>query len=189
MKLDKSDLAIMSYDKCTALDPTNVDGWNQKGLVLMSLGRYQDALLAYDKATGITVKNAEVWNNKGLAYVALGKYGDALQSFNKALGLQPDFAEALKNKNSVMGKQEGVLYSGTVTPKVTVSSIATLVTTVPISVPPTQATSLVTTQVPVSETTNPVATKTTYSPVSPITALAAAGISAGIIIMIKRAGK
>jgi hypothetical protein len=43
--------------------------------------------------------------------------------------------------------------------------------------------------VPVSETTNPVATKTTYSPVSPITALAAAGISAGIMIMIKRAGK
>jgi hypothetical protein len=43
--------------------------------------------------------------------------------------------------------------------------------------------------VPVSETTNPVATKTTYAPLSPITALAAAGISAGIMIMIKRAGK
>jgi hypothetical protein len=119
----------------------------------------------------------------------LGKYGDALQSFNKALGLQPDFADALKNKNSVLGKQEGVLYYGTVTPGATISSIATLVTTVPTSAPPTQATSQVTTQVPVSETTNPVATKTTYSPVSPITAFAAAGISAGIMIMIKRERK
>jgi tetratricopeptide (TPR) repeat protein len=145
--------------------------------------------VAYDRATVITVTNAEVWNNKGLAYAAVGRYADALQSFNKALGLQPDFADALKNKNSVMGKQEGVLYSVSVTPGVTISSITTFVTTVPTPVPPTQVTSLVTNQVPVSETTNPVATKTTYSPVSPITALAAAGISAGIMITIKRQRK
>jgi tetratricopeptide (TPR) repeat protein len=155
----------------------------------MSLGRYQDALSAYDKATVVTVKNAEVWNNKGLAYAALGKYGDALQSFNKALGLKPDFEDALKNKNSMMGKQEGILYSGTAKPVVTISNIATLVTTAPPSVQPTRDIPLVTTQAPVPETTNPVATKTTYSPVSPIIALAAVGITAVIMIMTSRRRK
>ena len=65
----------------------NLEGWNQKGLALMNLGRFKDALNAYDQATIITVKNAEVWNNKGLAFAALGRYQDALQCFNKALGL------------------------------------------------------------------------------------------------------
>jgi hypothetical protein len=156
----------------------------------MSLGRYQDALLAYDKATVITVKNAEVWNNKGLAYAALGKYGDALQSFNKALGLQPDFADALKNKNSMMGKQEGVLYSGTATPTVTVSHTGTFLITMTPSPLPTQSIPRITTQVPgsdgISATTTPVATKTTYSPVSPITSFTAIVISGGFIIMITR---
>ena len=69
--LNKSESAIASYEKCTKSDPKNLDGWNQKGLALMNLGRYQDALDAYDQATVVSVKNAEVWNNKGLAYAAL----------------------------------------------------------------------------------------------------------------------
>jgi tetratricopeptide (TPR) repeat protein len=155
----------------------------------MNLGKYQDALKAYDEATSISVKNAELWNNKGLAYAALGRYQDALQSFNKALGLKPDFADALKNKESVMGKVQVVTYYGTVTPTVTVSRIGTFFTTVTPSPLPTEVTPQVTVTGEPQKTTVPVAKKTTYSPVSPFTALAGVFIVCGFVLAVKRLGK
>jgi tetratricopeptide (TPR) repeat protein len=182
--LNKSDNAVTSYEKCTTIDPTNVDGWNQKGLALINLGRFQEALNAYDQATKITVKNASVWNNKGLAFAALGKPQDALQCFNKALGLKPDFADALKNKESVMGKLQVVNISGTITPTVTVSRIGTLFTTVTPSPLPTQITPQITVTEEPQKTSVPVAKKTTYSPVSPLTALAAVFVVVGIMLWV-----
>jgi tetratricopeptide (TPR) repeat protein len=184
--LNKSVNAVTSYEKCTAIDPSNQDGWHQKGLALMSLGKYQDALNAYDQATRITVKNAEIWNNKGLAYAALGKYQDALQSFNKALGLKPDFADALKNKESVMGKAQVFNISGTVTPTVTVSRIGTFFTTVTPSPLPTEVIPQVTVTAEPQKTSVPVAKKTTYSPVSPLTALAGVFVVCGFVLAANR---
>jgi tetratricopeptide (TPR) repeat protein len=186
--LNKSANAVISYEKCTTIDPANLDGWNQQGLAFMNLGKYQDALDAYDQATRITVRNAEIWNNKGLAYAALGKYQDALQSFNKALGLKPDFAEALKNKESMMGKSQVINITGTITPTVTVSRIGTFFTTVTPSPLPTEVVSQVTvTDIP--KTTVPVAKKTTYSPVSLLTVLASLIIVCGFIFAVSRSRK
>ncbi len=160
-----------------------------KGLALMNLGKYQDALNAFDKATSITVKNAEIWNNKGLAYAALGKYQDALQSFNKALGLKPDFADAQKNKESVMGKAQIVTFSGTVTPTATVSRIGTLFTTVTPSSLPTEITQQVTVTGSPQKTTVPVAKKTTYTPLSPLTALASICVVCAFVLATNRTRK
>ncbi|PKH47414.1 hypothetical protein CVH13_00535, partial [Dehalococcoides mccartyi] len=126
--------------------------------------------------------NAEIWNNKGLAYAALGKYQDALQSFNKALGIQPDFADALQNKENMMGKLQRVTMPGTTTPEVTESPVKTLITTMTPSHQPTEFTGNVPETGLLPETTVPVASKTTYSPVSPVTALAAVSVVAGMLL-------
>jgi tetratricopeptide (TPR) repeat protein len=186
--LNNSASALVSYDKCTAQDPGIVDGWNQKGLILMGLGRYQEALAAYDRATQITVKNAEVWNNKGLAFVALGKYQDALQCFNKALGLKPDFSEALKNKESIYGKSQVSNISATIPPAVTVSRTVTLSPAITSPSPPSQITSLPTTELGAPATT-PVAANTTYAPVSPFTSLVALSGVCGFLIAANRIRK
>ena len=183
--LNNSASALIAYDKCTSLDTGIVDGWNQKGLVFMDLGRYQDALAAYDRATQLTVRNAEVWNNKGLAYAALGRYQDALQCFNKALGLQPDFPEALKNKESVYGKFQVTNASGTVTPTVTVTRTRTVSPSVTPTSPPTQITSLPTTELGPPATT-PVASKTTYAPLSPFVSFAALAVVCGFLVAANR---
>ncbi len=164
------------------IDPANQEAWNQKGLALMNLGKYQEALNSYDQATKSTVRNAEIWNNKGLAYAALGRYQDALQSFNKALGLKPDFADALKNKENVMGKLQVINISGTVTPTVTISRIGTFFTTVTPTPLPTEVQPQATVTGIPQKTTVPVAKKTTYSPVSPLTALAGVFVVCGFMI-------
>jgi tetratricopeptide (TPR) repeat protein len=155
----------------------------------MNLGKYQEALNSYDQATKISVKNAELWNNKGLAYAALGKYQDALQSFNKALGLKPDFADALKNKESVIGKVQVVTFSGTATPTVTISRIGTFFTTVTPSPLPTSVTPQATVTGEPQKTTVPVAKKTTYSPVSPLTALVSVFVVCGFVLAAKQLRK
>ena len=189
LMLNKSDDAVKSFEKCTAIDPKNSDGWNGKGLALTNLGKYQEALNAYDEATRITVMNAEVWNNKGLAYAALGKYQDALQSFNKALGIKPDFADALQNKENMMGRLQLADSSGTITPSVTVSPVGTLFTTVTPSQLPTQVIPQITVTEEPQKTTVPVAKKTTYSPVSPLSALTAVGLVYGLMIAANRIRK
>jgi tetratricopeptide (TPR) repeat protein len=166
-----------------------LEGWNQKGLALMNLGRFKDALNSYDKATGITVKNAEVWNNKGLAYAALGRYQDALQSFNKALGIKPDFADALKNKETMMGKIQVVNVSGTGSPTGTISRTGTTAPTGTLSQLPTGVTPQITVTEEPQQTTEPVAMKTTYSPVSPLTTIAAICGVFSIMIAINRLRK
>jgi len=189
MKINETDAAIVSYEMCTKLDSQNPDVWNSQGLAMMAAGRYDDALDAFDRATVITVKNATIWNNKGVALVALGKPTDALQCFNKALGIDPGYIEAQKNKADAMGKQQSFNISGTITPKVTISRIGTLYTTVsPADGQPTAEIALAPQAgdtMPVI-TTKPLAKKTTYSPVSPVTVLGALAIFMGIVAAMRR---
>jgi len=83
--------------------------------------------------------------------------------------------------------------SETVTPTVTVSRIGTYYTTVTLSPLPTESITPIITQVPETEvipvTTIPVAKKSTYSPVSPFTALAAAFIACGFMLAANRRRK
>jgi tetratricopeptide (TPR) repeat protein len=188
MKLNETDTAITVYNRCTTLDPTNFENWNNLGLALMQVKKYNEALSAFGSATGLTVKNATVWNNKGLALMALGSPTDALQCFNKALGIDPDYTEAQNNKENAMGKQQSFNISGTITPTVTISRIGTLFTIV---TPTGQVTEGIT-QAPETggnvtpATTVPVPKKTTYSPVSPLTVLSALAVAAGIVAVMRR---
>jgi hypothetical protein len=88
-----------------------------------------------------------------------------------------------------MGKAQVVTYSGTITPTVTISRIGTFFTTVT----PTLITTEVTPQVTVTgspqKTTVPVAKKTTYSPLSPLTALAGVFVICGFVLATHRIRK
>jgi tetratricopeptide (TPR) repeat protein len=190
MKINKTDSAIVAYDRCTLMNSDSLDAWNNKGLNYMQAGKYDSALAAFDRATIISIKNATVWNNKGVALVALGKPSDAIECFKKALGINPNYAEAKANLANAMGKQQSFNISGTITPKETVSRIGTLFTLVATTK---QATEIITQEpqtigeaVAAEVTTAPVPKKTTYSPISPITVLGALAVVAGLIAAMKR---
>ncbi len=181
LQLEDYQKAVVSYDRCTAMDPLNFMSWNYMGTAYMGMEKYDQALTSFDKATGVTVTNATVWNSKGLALAALDRPQDALECFKKALGINPEYAEALKNREEMSGQQQTIHIIGTITPEPTISRIGTFYTTAtPVQEPVVVTTAVGSTSVEetmIPGATTPVPKRTTYSPVSPLTILAALGVA------------
>ncbi len=76
--------------KALSIDPGYVKAWNNKGLALDKLGRYQEAVDSYEKALSIDPNDATVWHNKGLALDKLGRYQEAADSYERALINRPE---------------------------------------------------------------------------------------------------
>ena len=64
--------------------------WNNKGLALNSLGKYDEAIKCYDKAIEIDPDDADTWNNKGLALNSLGNDDEAKKCYDRSKKLGSD---------------------------------------------------------------------------------------------------
>ena len=87
--------------------------WNNKGVALSRLGRYQEAIQCYDEALEIDPRHVNAWANKGAALSRLGRHAEALQCYDKALEIDPRNVNAWGNKglnlNSVGRYQEAIV--------------------------------------------------------------------------------
>ena len=187
-KLQNYDAAVFPFDRCVIIDPQNFMAWNNMGYSYMAGGKYDKALDAFDRGTGVTVKNATLWNNKGEALMALERPQDALECFKKALGIDPNFVKAKENRENAMNKQQVIQIKGTITPVLTISRIGTLYSTpTPVPVVTAVPTSVQMTGEPGSpDETVPVAKRTTYSPISPLTILAALSLAGAVLCMTRK---
>ncbi len=70
--------ALDAFNRCTRISADNAEVWNNKGLALLQLGKYQDALECFNKALGIdpgyaaAKQNKELAMNKGQVYGTTG---------------------------------------------------------------------------------------------------------------------
>jgi Flp pilus assembly protein TadD len=83
-------------------DPKNPKIYNNLGLVLGKLGRYEEALEAFKKAGDRAVAH----NNLGYIYFLQGKYEEAIAAFEKAIEIKPSFYSAA---NENLGKAQKAL--------------------------------------------------------------------------------
>ena len=65
--LDKSEEAIVWFDKALEVNPNYFFALNNKGLALSNLGRYDEAITSYDKALEINPNYEAAKQNKILA--------------------------------------------------------------------------------------------------------------------------
>ena len=87
----------------------NSKAWQEKGLVLFNLGKYEEALQAFDQAIQLSPKNAYNLNMKGVVLAQMGRYNEAIKYFNKAIGQKPSFVVPWLNKAkalSALGKYQ-----------------------------------------------------------------------------------
>ena len=77
--------------------------WNNKGMSLRNLGRYQEALACCDRAIEINPHDEMAWYNKGAALGNLGRYQEAIACYDRAIEINPRYAEAWSNKGVALG--------------------------------------------------------------------------------------
>ncbi|NLA38882.1 MAG: tetratricopeptide repeat protein, partial [Methanomicrobiales archaeon] len=78
--------------------PKSADAWNNKGLALRKLGRYDEAIQCYDRALEIDPKNAKAWSSKSYALWNLGRNAEAIQCSDRALEIDPKNVDAWNDK-------------------------------------------------------------------------------------------
>lgn len=76
--------------------------WNNKGIALLKLEKYQEAIECFDKAIKIT-GSSQAWSNKGEVLKNFGKNHEAIECCDKAIKLNPKNFLALTNKGSALG--------------------------------------------------------------------------------------
>ena len=78
--------------------------WNDKGVALAALGRYDGAIQSYDNALKIDPNDDVTLNNKGKSLHALGKYQEAIYCFDRILIFNPNVKHVLINKYKALDK-------------------------------------------------------------------------------------
>jgi tetratricopeptide (TPR) repeat protein len=89
--------AIKDYDQAimhlTESDKLKV-AWNNKGLSLRAIGKYDEAINSFDEALKIDPKLKEAWYNRGLALLSKGDKELARSAFREALEIDPEYTHA-----------------------------------------------------------------------------------------------
>jgi tetratricopeptide (TPR) repeat protein len=85
--------ALADYDRIVAADPANWEAWNNRGIVLDQLERYDDALKSYDRALALKPNDDNVLHNRGATLICLQRYDEALPLFEHLIASDPAYAD------------------------------------------------------------------------------------------------
>jgi len=96
------ELALRYFDQAIQINKTNPAIFNNKGIILRGLQRFDEALQSYDAALRLNPKYAAAHNNKGNALQALKRFDEALLHYEAALDIKPDYIEAHNNKGNAL---------------------------------------------------------------------------------------
>jgi tetratricopeptide (TPR) repeat protein len=86
--------AIDAYRRVVAIDPGYAAAWNNLGLLLHRLGRYDEARNAYAAALTASVACAEAAYNLGSLSEDTGDVEEAIRCYRRSLEVAPDYADA-----------------------------------------------------------------------------------------------
>jgi tetratricopeptide (TPR) repeat protein len=97
------DAALEIFDRCLQQSPQN-ETWNNRGIALSELGRFDEAIASYDQAIELKPNRDEVWYNRGIALFGLGRFDAAIASFDKAIELKPNQDKAWDYRGSALSE-------------------------------------------------------------------------------------
>jgi tetratricopeptide (TPR) repeat protein len=88
------DDAIAAYRRVVSIDPTYAAAWNNLGLLLHRMGRYDEARESYVTALEQDERCCEAVYNLGSLAEDRGDLEEAVRCYRQALALSPDYADA-----------------------------------------------------------------------------------------------
>ena len=84
----------------------NPEYWNNKGIALGELKRYEEAIECFDKAIELNPNDPWYWYNKGVALSELKRYEEEIECYDRAIELDPNNPWYWNNKGTALGKLE-----------------------------------------------------------------------------------
>jgi tetratricopeptide (TPR) repeat protein len=98
------DDAVDAYRRVVAIDPTYAAAWNNLGLLLHRMGKYEDARRAYLAALEQDGSLCEAAYNLGSLCEDLSDVEQAIRHYRMALELAPDYADAHFNLAAALAR-------------------------------------------------------------------------------------
>ncbi len=92
------------FEKLTVLKPDRIEGWNNLGIVLLSLHDSVAARAAFKNVLDMEPDNAGALLNMGNCWDTEGKPSEAADLFRKATEARPDFADAWFNLGNALAR-------------------------------------------------------------------------------------
>jgi tetratricopeptide (TPR) repeat protein len=84
------DRAIEYYSAAMRMDPNYSEYYNERGNLLLKLGRLEEAYQDYRRAIALGPPYFEVWSNLGQCCRVRGRMEEAIGAYDRSLDLQPD---------------------------------------------------------------------------------------------------
>ena len=111
LKQGKNAEAIENFDKLIELNPNISNAYNNKGVALGYLNKYQEAINNYNKAIELDPKNFEPYKNKFCPLYNLKRYEEAVEACDKAIELEPNhhnIQKVIDNRIKALNKLEEI---------------------------------------------------------------------------------
>ena len=103
-KFIKNFIYQVAQKKYVKIAEISSEYWNNKGMALFNLSRYDEALQYFDKAIDLEPDIAEYWGKKGDVLYELSRYEEALKCCEEAIDLEPNNAEYWGKKGDALYK-------------------------------------------------------------------------------------
>jgi tetratricopeptide (TPR) repeat protein len=87
------------FDRALKIDPEAKRGWNNKGLLLEKLGRFEEALMCYENALKIDPEYEEADKNRK---ILLENVSSLISKHDKILEENPKDVNAWKSKGALL---------------------------------------------------------------------------------------
>lgn len=82
--------ALAHYTAAIALDPNYSEYYNERGSLLLRLGRHEEAAADYRRALSLSPPSAETFTNLGQCYRLMGDNVQAVEAYTRAIDLGSD---------------------------------------------------------------------------------------------------
>lgn len=89
---------IKRYDLMLLMHPVDYDIYNEKGIALCALKRYEEGVECFSKLIQHNPKDHEAIFNKATALMQLNQYEEALRLYDISIAYHPKYAEAFNGK-------------------------------------------------------------------------------------------
>ena len=94
---------MAAYNRAVVLRPDYADAYNNRGVILHAMKRFDEALSDYGRALDLQPHYADAFLNRSATLYELRRFGEALENCDRALALRPESAEVYYNRGNALG--------------------------------------------------------------------------------------